>query len=253
MVAIRNKASQVESTPLAALIFSFPAPIYGKPSLLSLRDIQLLFFKFGQALQHLLTRANYSEVAGLSNIKWDVVEVTGNLMTHLMYDAATLKRISSHYSTEEPISDSNIAAIQSSRNHLAGYNLCEELYYSSLDLELHKTNEFWLEIVKRIYPQHFVFTLDKRDAHPCSFMPIMSGEYGAAYFSHLHAKMIAADVYSAFEETKRHNPEDIEQVGKRFRDTFLAHGGSEEVFRRFRGRDPSPKALLKTIEPKNSK
>lgn len=252
MVALRNKTSQLNSIPLASLIFGFPAPIYGKPSLLSLRDIQLLFFKFGQALQHLLTRANYNEIAGLSTIDWDVVEVSGNLMTHLLYDAATLKSISCHYSTDEPISDTNIAAIQNARHHFAGFDLCEELYLSNLDLKLHKTKEFWLEIVKQLYPQHFVFQLDKRDAHPCSFLPAIAGDYGAAYFSHLYAKMIAADVYSAFEETKRNNPVDIVQIGKRFRDTFLAHGGSEEVFRRFRGRDPSPKALLKTIEPKAS-
>lgn len=75
MVGIRNKSTITNTTPLAALIFNIPAPIYGKPSLLSLKDMQNLFFKFGQTLQHLLTRANYSDVTGLSNLPWDVVEV----------------------------------------------------------------------------------------------------------------------------------------------------------------------------------
>lgn len=242
MVGLCNR-SLIQSKPLAALIFNFPAPIYGKPSLLSLRDIQVLFFKFGQALQHLLTRASYSDIAGLSGMQWDVVEVAGNLMNNLLYDADTLKAISQHYKTGDAVSDSKIAAIQASKAHLAGFSLCEELYLANLDLQLHKTQDFWLDIVKATYGQHFVFALDKKDAHPCSFLPIMSGDWGAAYFSHLNARLIAADVYSAFEEKKANK----EEVGRRFRDTFLAFGGSEQSFRQFRGRDPCPNALLASL------
>lgn len=172
-------------------------------------------------------------------------------MIHLLYDPLTLKSISGHYSTEDTIPDTKIQAIQNSRTHLAGYGLCEELYLSKLDLEMHKTKDFWLDIIKRLYKEHFVFELDKRDAHPCSFTQVTSGEWGAAYFSHLHSRLIAADVYSAFEEAKKSGQDEFVQVGKRYRDTFLALGGScnpAEVFRRFRGRDPSTKALLKTIK-----
>lgn len=250
MIGIRNRSKITNTKPLAALIFNFPAPIYGKPSLLSLKDIHQLFYKFGQTLQHLLTKANYSDVAGLSNLSWDIVETSGNLMTHLLYHSTTLKMISSHYSTEDQITDSKIEAIQRSKTHLSAFNLCEEIYLSSLDLELHKTKDFWLDIVKNLYPKHFVFELDKKDAHPCSFLQIFSGEWGAAYFSHLHARLIAADVYSAFEEARKLGDEEVFKVGKRYRETFLGLGGAcrpEQVFRKFRGRDPSPKALLKTI------
>lgn len=251
MIGIRNRSGITDTKPLAALIFNFPAPIYGKPSLLSLADIHQLFFKFGQTLQHLLSKANYSDVAGLSNLSWDTVETSGNLMTHLLYNPTTLKMISSHYSTEDAISDSKIQAIQQSKTHLSAFNLCEEIYLSTLDLELHKTKDFWLDIVKNLYPKHFVFELDKKDAHPCSFLQIFSGEWGAAYFSHLHARLIAADVHSAFEEARKLGEEDVFKVGKRYRETFMGLGGScrpEQVFRKFRGRDPSPKALLKTIK-----
>lgn len=250
MIGIRNRSTITNTKPLATLIFNFPAPIYGKPSLLSLKDIHQLFFKFGQTLQHLLTKANYSDVAGLSNLSWDIVETSGNLMTHFLYNATTLKAISSHYSTEDQLPDNKIQAIQQSKSHLAGFDLCEEIYLSTLDLELHKTKDFWLDIVKHLYPKHFVFELDKRDAHPCSFLPIFSGEWGGAYFSHLHAKLIAADVYSAFEEARKLGETDVTKVGQRYRETFLGLGGScrpEQVFRKFRGRDPSAKALLKSI------
>jgi len=60
--------------------------------------------------------------------------------------------------------------------------------------------------------------------------------------------MLAADAFSAFQEVGLDNDEAIAQVGARFRDTFLALGGgcnTNEVFRRFLGRDPSPDAFLR--------
>ncbi|XP_063705968.1 uncharacterized protein LOC134835047 [Culicoides brevitarsis] len=251
MIGIRNRSSVYKSKPLAALIFNFSKPLYGKPSLLNLQEIQKLFFEFGQTLQHLLTKANYSDVSGLSNISWDMVETSGNLMTHLLFEATTLKMISCHYSTKDELTDSQIKAIQQSKMHLSAFDLCEEIYLSTLDLELHKTREFWLDIVKSLYPKHFVFDLDKKYAYPCSFSPIFAGEWGAAYFSHLHARLIAADVHSAFEEARKLGKEEVLKVGKRYRDTFMGLGGAcdqKQAFRKFRGRDPSPKALLKTIK-----
>jgi oligopeptidase A len=61
--------------------------------------------------------------------------------------------------------------------------------------------------------------------------------------------LVAADVYSAFDEVKQ-NDDEIRKVGKRFRETFLSLGGSvhpSEVFRRFRGRDPCNKALVSNL------
>lgn len=61
--------------------------------------------------------------------------------------------------------------------------------------------------------------------------------------------MIAADLYTAFQEIKS-NEARLKETGARFRDTFLSVGGSyptAEIFRQFRGRDPSPQALLDNL------
>lgn len=62
--------------------------------------------------------------------------------------------------------------------------------------------------------------------------------------------MIGADVFSAFQEIPAGDKAQQKIIGRRYRDTFLALGGScssNEIFRRFRGRDPSAKALLKNL------
>lgn len=63
--------------------------------------------------------------------------------------------------------------------------------------------------------------------------------------------MIAADVYSAFQEIPLEDKTSYEEVCKRFQDTFLSLNSiyaTNEIFRRFRGRNPNPQALLKSLK-----
>lgn len=249
VVGIRNRDRVSGNVPLASLIFNFAAPLYGKPSLLSFDDVQTLFMKFGRSLQHLMTRVTYNDLAGLSNIEWDAVEVGEHLMAHLLYHDDNIRRISGHFTSNEPISDELVAAIRARRHNLAGFRLSRELYVAALDVELHAKQDFWLDTVRRLWPQFHVMALDKKDAHPCSMVDIFSGSWGGAYFGHVWSRMVAADVYSAFYEAKGVTDEE-QLVGARYRDTFLALGGAHhasEVFRRFRGRDPSSRALIKSL------
>jgi oligopeptidase A len=184
VVGIRNRSSLTKTNPLAALIFNFQTPLYGKPSCLSVDDLKMLAFKFGHAFQHLLTRVEYSELSGLSNVEWDAVEISGHVMAHLLNNPKTLKSISSHYANDDKITEKQCEIIKNYWQHLSGYNLSRELYVAALDLELHSSKDFWLDVVKRMWPEYYVFPLDKKDAHPCSMTSIFSGEWGSAYFSH---------------------------------------------------------------------
>jgi oligopeptidase A len=77
-----------------------------------------------------------------------------------------------------------------------------------------------------------------------SFSHIFAGGYGAGYYSYKWAEVLSADAYAAFEEV----PEQVAQVGERFRREVLAVGGSRpalESFRAFRGRAPKIDALLR--------
>lgn len=61
--------------------------------------------------------------------------------------------------------------------------------------------------------------------------------------------MLSADAFGAFEEAGLDNEDTIVTLGNRFRETVLALGGSvapAEVFKMFRGRDPSTEALLRS-------
>ncbi|KAF5301744.1 hypothetical protein FQR65_LT08726 [Abscondita terminalis] len=249
MVGIQNRSKIADMKPLAALVFNFLPPKVDKPCLLTFKDVKLFFHKFGQALQHLLTQTSYSDVSGLSNIEWDVVEVCGHTFSHWLYNKTVMDLISSHCDTGEKLPEEMFNSLCNARKHMAGLDLCQELYLSALDLELHSSKDFWLDIVRNLWPQYRCFPLHKYDAHPCSFTQIFAEEWAAAYYSSIWSRIIAADIYSAFHEVQN-NEEHLAEAGKRFKDTYLALGGSCnpcEMFRKFRGRDPSPKALLATL------
>ncbi|XP_044760200.1 probable cytosolic oligopeptidase A [Coccinella septempunctata] len=249
MVAIQNKSSACNRIPLASLIFNFEPLKNGKPPYLDVDSVYSLFYRFGLALQHLLTRASFEEVSGLSNIEWDMVEVCGHVFTHFLHNKDVIESISCDLETGDKLPADLFKDMCDVKKHMAGSDLCRELYFSALDVELYSKEDHWLKITRNLWPQFIDFPLDKNDSHPCSFTQIFTEEWAAAYYSHIWSRVIAADIYSAFQEMEGNEQEFI-SVGKRFRETFLALGGSAhstKIFRHFRGRDPCPKALLNNL------
>ena len=66
--------------------------------------------------------------------------------------------------------------------------------------------------------------------------------------SYKWAEVLSADAFAAFEEAGLGNEDAVRATGRRFRETVLGLGGGRhpsEVYRSFRGKDPSPEALLR--------
>jgi oligopeptidase A len=83
-----------------------------------------------------------------------------------------------------------------------------------------------------------------RFAH--SFSHIFAGGYAAGYYSYKWAEVLAADAFSAFEESGVFNT----ATATRFASNILERGGSCDVmdaFVAFRGRKPDIQPLLKQL------
>ncbi|OQV19285.1 putative cytosolic oligopeptidase A [Hypsibius exemplaris] len=247
----QSKSVAAGSLPLASLLFSFQPPNASNPSLLTYEDVNVFFEKFGSSMQHLLTTMPYGDISGTNNVEWDALHVCGSTMRMLLQSPVVLKRLSRHIDTGKEIPDDLVRRLYQSEKHLSSLDLLSEMYFGILDLSLYTKTDFWLDITKDVWRNMMPFALDKRDSHPCGFAHIFIGPYAAGYYTFLWSEMVAADVFAAFGEAGFTNDKALRQTGKLFRDTFLSLGGgchSAEVFRRFRGRDPSPQALLRLYD-----
>jgi oligopeptidase A len=239
--------------PVAHLICNSTPPAGGKPSLMTFREVETLFHEFGHGLQHMLTTVDYADAAGINGVEWDAVELPSQFMENWCYHRPTLMGLSAHYETGKPLPEDLFEKICAARTFQAGLQMLRQLLFGMTDMALHHgfspgSGESVFELQRRISEQTSVMPLLPEDRSLCAFTHIFSGGYAAGYYSYKWAEVLSADAFSAFEEAGLENEEAIARIGRRFRDTVLAQGGSRhpmEVFKDFRGRAPNPQALLR--------
>lgn len=245
-----GRSDFLKTKPVAYLVCNQTPPQKDKPSLMTFREVETLFHEFGHGLQHMLTTVPYAPAAGIANVEWDAVELPSQFMENWLYDDNTMKLVSRHYQSGEPLLPELFKKVTEARKFRAGNFMMRQLHFSALDMELHTSSDHWRDVKKRIDDEYSLSSLPplKEDMFPCSFMHIFGGGYAAGYYSYKWAEVLAADAFSAFEEVGLSNKENLSRTGRRFRDTVLSLGGGThptDVFNQFRGRDPEPDALLK--------
>jgi len=247
------EASAQVRLPVAYLVCNQSPPIDGKPSLMTFREVETLFHEFGHGLQHMLTSVDYPGAAGINNVEWDAVELPSQFMENWCYDRDTLFGMAQHYKTGEPLPEADYQKLLSARHFMTGNAILRQVNFGWTDMALHADYQpngaetVW-EVRDRIASKATIMPPIPEDAFLCSFGHIFSGGYAAGYYSYFWAEVLSADAFSAFEEAGLEDKAKVSAIGRRFRDTVLALGGSRhpmEVFKSFRGREPSTQALLR--------
>jgi oligopeptidase A len=247
------KADGTPVLPVAYLVCNQSPPVGDTPSLMTFQEVETLFHEFGHGLHHMLTTVERPQAAGINNVEWDAVELPSQFMENWCYDRATVMGMARHWQTGEPLPDEEFAKLQAARTFMSGAATLRQVHFALTDLRLHsqwhpecgQTPEALRREVARTTT---VLPPIEEDAFLCSFGHIFAGGYSAGYYSYKWAEVLSADAFSAFEEAGLDNEELIRATGRRFRDTVLSLGGSRhpaEVFEAFRGRGPSPEALIR--------
>ncbi|HEY9736906.1 MAG TPA: M3 family metallopeptidase, partial [Trichocoleus sp.] len=249
----RGKLGTSVRLPVAYLVCNQAPPVDGKPSLMTFRDVETLFHEFGHGLQHMLTTVDFPGASGINNVEWDAVELPSQFMENWCYHRDTLLKLARHYETGEPLPEELYRKIVAARSFMAGSTVLRQVNFGWLDIELHHRyqpggSETIKDVRDRISAKTSVLKPLPEDAFLCAFGHIFAGGYAAGYYSYFWAEVLSADAFSAFEEAGLENDGAIAEIGRRFRDTVLSLGGSRhpmEVFKAFRGREPSTEALLR--------
>ena len=239
--------------PVAYLICNATPPIGDTPSLMGFREVETLFHEFGHGLQHMLTTVNYPDAAGITGVEWDAVELPSQFMENWCYHRPTLDKLARHYQTGEKLPDELYRKMLAAKTFRAGSMMLRQLTFGMTDIQLHSAfdtlgQESIFDIQKRVMERASILPMLPEDRFLCAFSHIFAGGYAAGYYSYKWAEVLSADAFSAFEEAGLDDDATVRKTGRRFRDTVLSLGGSRhpmDVFREFRGREPSPESLLR--------
>ncbi|THD45466.1 MAG: M3 family peptidase [Bradyrhizobium sp.] len=235
--------------PIVVNVMSFARASEAQPCLLSLDEAHTLFHEFGHGLHGMLSDVTYPLLSG-THVSRDFVEFPSQLYEHWLERPEILRAFARHHATGAPMPEALIARLAEARRFNQGFATVEFVASALVDLQLHRragpgaidVADFEAQTLAAIgmpaaiAPRHAA-------AH---FQHVFSGDgYASAYYSYLWSEILDADGFEAFEAAGDDFAPALAERLKRF---VYAAGNLREpeaAYRAFRGRDPSPDALLR--------
>ncbi|WP_075997573.1 M3 family metallopeptidase [Salaquimonas pukyongi] len=218
----------------------------GDPALLSLDDARTLFHEFGHALHGMLSDVTYPSVSGTA-VSRDFVELPSQLFEHWLMVPELLAKYAVHAETGDPIPEALIAKVKAAETFNAGFETVEFTASALIDMAYHTAGKvadplgFEREQLKKLNMPDSII-MRHRSPH---FAHVFSGDgYSAGYYSYMWSEVLDADAFRAFAE--KGDPFD-RKTAKKLKKHIYSAGGSvdpEETYKAFRGKLPSPEAML---------
>lgn len=249
MTSFKNqyKIDGKDSRPHITIVCNFTRPTGTQPSLLTFYELRTLFHEFGHALHGILADTTYPNLSGTS-VSRDFVELPSQVLENWCLQKEALSLFAKHYETGELIPMELLEKIKESSSFMEGLQTMRQLSFGVLDMAWHTADPSSITDVKYFEDK----AVAKTELYPeisetsisTSFSHIFQGGYAAGYYSYKWSEVLDADAFELFREKGIFDKE----VAKSFKDNVLSKGGSEkpmELYKRFRGKEPSPEAFLK--------
>lgn len=239
--------------PLITNNLNLPMPPEGEPTLMRFDDVETLFHEFGHGLHGLMTQVRYPTFAGTSGSPRDYTEFPSQILEHWPSEPEMLEIFARHYETGEVIPTEIVERMRVAANHNQGFATTEYIAASLLDLHWHTLSSeeaaqitdaraFEKEIldgyglIPEIEPRY-------RSQYFSHIFASPSG-YSAGYYAYLWSEILDSDGFAAFKQAENiFDPE----VAARLKKWVYESGGlreADELYRNFRGQDPSIEPLL---------
>jgi peptidyl-dipeptidase Dcp len=232
--------------PVVSLVMNFTRPTPARPSLLSHSEMNTFLHEFGHAMHGMLSDCTYESLSG-TNVKRDFVELPSQIMENWSWEKEWLDTWAAHYLTGEKIPDNILIKLKESLTYNEGYSCMRQLSFGLLDMAWHiLTEPFNGDIVvfeRSAMSAAEILPPADGACMSVSFAHLFSGGYAAGYYGYKWAEVLDADAFSMFRERGIFD----RATAMSFRHNILERGGSrepDELFRNFRGREPSIEALI---------
>lgn len=248
MNEIRSQDGMRHLTPQVVNNTNYTKPAAGQPALLSFDDAKTMFHEFGHATHGLFSSTQYPSLAG-TNVYRDFVEFPSQFYEHWL----TAREVLSQYARNakgEAMPPQLVESLLAARNFNQGYLTVQQLSSAIVDMDLHRLEKIpadfdpiaFEKATLAKYGVPAAIGMRHRLGH---FSHLFSGGYAAGYYAYTWSEVLEADAFAKFVESGDIWNRDLAQS---YRDNILSRGNSRdpaESYSAFRGRMPSPDALLK--------
>jgi Zn-dependent oligopeptidase len=241
------KKDGINSRPHISIVCNFTKPTSTKPSLLTFNEVTTLFHEFGHALHGMLADTRYPNLSG-TNVYWDFVELPSQILENWCYEKEALNLFAKHYQNGEIIPMDLVQKIKDSSNFMEGMATLRQISFGLLDMAYHANDPGAIADIKNFEKVAFgdtqLYPDVENNCMSTAFSHIFQGGYAAGYYSYKWAEVLDADAFEAFSEKGIFDKE----TAKKFKENVLSKGGTEkpmELYKKFRGKEPNPDALLK--------
>ncbi len=235
------------SRPHITIVMNFTRPTETTPALLTYDEVNTFLHEFGHALHGMFANTEYASMSG-TNVYRDFVELPSQFMENYLEQKTYLDQFAVHYQTGEKIPADLVRKIINASNFNTGYACLRQLSFGYLDMAYHTiSQDYEGEIAPFEYDamsKTAILPIVEGTMMSPTFNHIFAGGYAAGYYSYKWAEVLDADAFELFMEKGIFNTE----VAQSFRDNILSKGGTEDpmtLYVKFRGQEPSVKALMK--------
>lgn len=241
-----RKTTKGRVIPHVSIVCNFTPSSPANPSLLTFDEVKTLFHEFGHALHGMLADTTYASLSGTS-VYWDFVELPSQILENWCYEKECLDLFAYHYQTGEPIPAEYIERLRASATYHEAYATVRQISFGLMDMAFHHRTDEVDDVLKTEKEAMRVTELFPTVEGTCmavQFSHIFAGGYGAGYYSYKWAEVLDADAFSLFQQ----NGVFDSKTARSFKENILSRGGTEppmELYKRFRGQEPTPEALLK--------
>ncbi|MEP1032105.1 M3 family metallopeptidase [Ekhidna sp.] len=236
--------------PQVSIVCNFTPSSADHPSLLKFIEVETLFHEFGHALHGMLADTKYQSLSG-TNVYWDFVELPSQIMENWCYEKECLDMFAMHHETGELIPADLVERIKKSSTYHEAYATVRQMSFGLLDMAWHSLSLEEANEIKDVgafeekaFAATALFPHVEGTNMSAQFSHIFAGGYAAGYYSYKWAEVLDADAFSVFKQ----NGVFDQKTAASFKENILSKGGTKhpmELYKKFRGQEPSPEALLK--------
>jgi len=229
---------------VAGMACNFPKPTSDRPSLLYHSQVKTYFHEFGHVMHGIASRTNLSYFYG-TNVEGDFVEAPSQMLENWVWEEESLRLMSSHYQTKEPIPKEVLEKLVASQKSFSGAKALRQMFFATYDHMLHTRGEAdTVAIAKDLYKE--LLGIDRIEGGNIGATLGHLVGYDGGYYGYMWSEVFSHDMFQTrFAAEGILNP----ATGKDYRDMILRPGASLDggvMLRTFLGREPNQDAFLRS-------